>query len=406
VLAAAAAQGVARQKDLLFHPQFFTQLQYVDDTRDTQSPPIYGTSISRRNVAVGVREQTPYGLGVQLAFDYDQSILYNTDPNFITHPNLMNTYVVPQFNLSLWQNFLGRADRASEQAMEARERATALGKGYEAKAMLVRAEGGYWKLAVAREVVRVQSESVQRARDILEFDSRKAQRHLIDATDLLVAQAAVKGKDLELRAMEDEARTAAWAFNSARAIDNGEVPETLDLPDPDTLRNLELPQRGERRGDVRAAEQAVVAEGAGSEIARQKLLPELSLYGSIYAVGLNFTLPLDVWATGAARDGYAQREAAALLSLRRTELDEEAEWNDLVRRFRDARERFGVALELEQVQKAKFENVRHRQAHGLTVEDQVFQYELDYLNASLARVQIEGLILGLRAQTKLFAEAR
>jgi hypothetical protein len=40
---------------------------------------------------------------------------------------------------------------------------------------------------------------------------------------------------------------------------------------------------------------------------------------------------------------------------------------------------------------------------GLTIEFQVFQYELDYLNASLARVQIEGMILALRAQMKLYS---
>jgi outer membrane protein TolC len=202
--------------------------------------------------------------------------------------------------------------------------------------------------------------------------------------------------------MLDEARTAAWGFNSARGLNSDEVLEELELPEPDSLRRLPLPARGERRGDVKAAEQAALAQAAGSEMARQKLLPELSLYGSIYAVGLNFTVPLDVWATSAAREGYAQRSAAANLNLQRSLLDEQAEWKNLVRRFHDAQERLEVAMELEQVQRAKFENVRKRQARGLTIEDQVFQYELDFLNASLARVQIEGLILGLQAQAKLF----
>jgi len=84
-------------------------------------------------------------------------------------------------------------------------------------------------------------------------------------------------------------------------------------------------------------------------------------------------------------------------------MNEESQWADLERKFLSAKERFQVTFELENIQRLKYESVRKRKARGLTIEDQVFQYELDYLNSSLAKAQMEGLILGLRAQMKLYA---
>ncbi len=401
--AQAATVATSAKAALLFHPQFFTHLEYTDDTRDTQAPAIQGTSVIRRNAAIGVKEQTPYGLGVQLSVNVDQSSLFNTDPNLVLRPNLTNIYIVPMFNLSLWSNLLGRADRANRESQEAQDKAAAYGKAYEARATLVQAEAAYWKLAVLSEICRMQKESVERARELLEFDERRARKSLVDATDLLLAQSAAKGKELELRSMEDERHAAASAFNSARGIVSDEVAEQLRLPPPETLQRLDVLGRGERRLDTRAAEQALLAQEAGSRLAREKLLPELSVYGSIYSVGLNFGFPLDFSSTSAIRQGYAQQAAAADLTYQRKLMNEASEWTELVRKFQSAKDRLGLAVDLEKIQRAKFEAVRARRVRGLTVEAQVFQYELDYLSAGLARVQLEGAILGLRSQMKLYA---
>jgi len=398
-----SAQATSRKALLLFRPQFFTQLQYIDDTRDTASPEIQGVKNIGRNISVGFREQTPYGMGIQLAFSANQTSLIGTDPTLVPFPAIENTYVVPQFTFSLWQNFLGHADQANQRLMAAQDLANAYGKGYQAKAKLIEAEGQYWKLAATRELARVQEESVKRARAILEYDSEKAKRHLVDPSDLLLSKAAVKGKELELHSMTDEVRKAASAFNSARAVDSEEVPETLKLPDAKTLIELPVIPREGHRGDVKAAEQASIAQSAGSEMAREKLLPELSLYGSIFAWGLNFSFPLDVGTVSSVRTGYAEQAAAADLNFQRKVIDEESEWNELTHKFSQAKEKLQIALELEEIQRDKFENVKKRRARGLTIEDQVFSYELDYLNASLARVQAQGEILGARTQMKLYS---
>lgn len=400
-----SSQAISEQANLLFKPQFFTQLQYVDDTRDTPSPGIQGTSNIRRSASIGLREQTPWGLGVQLSLDTNRSILFNVDPTLVPRPDLTNSYIVPLLNFSLWQNFLGRSDRANQKVQRAQELANAYGKAFQARSVLVEAETTFWKLAVTRELLKVQAESVKRARAILNFDERKTKKHLEDSSELLLAKSAALGKELELRSMRDEEQSAALAFNAARGVESSEVSDDLSIPDIETLRNLKPPKRDPRSLGVDASEQAYLAQAAGSEMARQKLLPELSLYGSIFNWGLNFSFPLDVGSTSDIREGYARKAAAADLQFQKKIIDEDHQWQELNRKFSDAQARLEIARELEAIQKNKFENVSKRRSRGLTIEDQVFQYELDSLNASLARVQIEGLILGIRAQMKLFGSA-
>lgn len=403
--ASAGARETSKKADLIFSPQLVSDLQYIDNTLDTHAPLIEGTSNIERNIRVGIRGQTPWGLSLELTYNRDQSMLFNTDPAFVTAPYLTNTYVNPQFKLSLWQNFLGRADRANQKVMEAEDLATAYGKAYEARALLVDSEARYWRLATIREVLRVERESVARAQAFLDLDLRKARRRLMDPADVLTAQAAVKGKELELSSMLDDERSAARAFNTARGVDSDEVAEELLFPPPAAVRALAPGKRVGMRGDVKASQQASIAESQGKEMAREKLLPEVTLYGSVFAYGVNLTVPLNVGTVATARDGYEEQAGAADLTFQRKVMEEQDDWSELVRRFEDAKRKLAIALELERIQRSKFENVRKRESRGLTIEDQVFQYELDYLNASLARVQAEGQILGLRAQMKLYGDS-
>lgn len=404
--ASEGARESSERANLLFSPQMISDLQYIDNTLDTHAPSIEGTSNIERNIKVGIRGQTPWGLSVELTYNRDQSMLFNTDTAIVTAPNLTNNYVNPQFKISLWRNFLGRADQANQRAMQAGDLATAYGKAYEARALLVDSEARYWRLATLREALRVERESVARAQSFLDLDRRKVRRRLMDPADALTAEAAVKGKELELSSMIEDERGAARAFNVARGVDSDEVTEALEFPSPQAVGALQPGKRVGMRGDVKASQQASIAEEQGHELAREKLLPEVTLYGSVFAYGINLTVPLDFGVVSDARSGYWQQAGAADLTFQQKVMEERSEWSDLTRAFGDAKRKLAIALDLEGIQRAKFENVRKRETRGLTVEDQVFQYELDYLNASLARVQAEGRILGLRTRMRLYGDGK
>jgi outer membrane protein TolC len=402
VTAAESAKTTSEVGKLVFSPQLFSKLEYIYDPRNTYSQLIYGDKHIGEHLELGVQQQTPFGLQFQLGFDVDRSRLYGTDPTLITRPDLLNTYIVPGFQFSLWQNFLGKMDRADASVTEAKGLADSYGKSFQARAMLVEAEGRYWKLAVLRELIRVVKESAARAKDLLTQDEEKIKKHLADPTDALLAESAVKGKELELQSYADEERSAARAFNSARGVDSDEVPEELPLPDPDALEKLEPPARSGVRGDVLALEQGLIAATAGATLAREKVKPQFNLYGSIYAIGATIRIPLELDRVGRVSNGYAEQAAATELSLERKRFEQESDWKDLVHKLQEGQHRLQIALELEAVQKRKYELIRQKKAVGLTIEAQVFQYELDYLSAIQNRVQLEGTILGVLTQMKLY----
>ena len=400
------AEKTVGAASLFFKPQVFTQFQYIYDTRDTHAPDIEGKRDIQKSASAGLRQQTPFGLQLQLSMDYSHSTLLGANSPLVTRPSITNLYPVPILNFPIWQNFLGKMDHANSRLLEAQSRASAYGSSFAARAILTDAEGRYWKLAILREALTLQRASLIRAHGVLSVENRKERRKLIDSSDVLLGEAAVQGKELELKSMLIEERSAGRAFNSARGIDSDLVAEDLPIPDVAELSQLTSPSRKDRRGDVRAAEQQFIATSAGTEVAREKLLPSFNIYGSVFAVGVAFSMPLDPEPAREARDGYARQGAASELTYRRKVFEEDNDWKELAARFTDNRERLSLALKLEEIQRRKFEDVRRRRGRGLTVAFQVFQYELDFLSAAQARLQIEGILLGIRAQMKLFGPER
>jgi outer membrane protein TolC len=390
---------------LLFAPQAFTDFKVIYDPRDSHSPGIEGDTQVQRQFSVGLRQQTSFGLQLQLALDIDQGTLIGTDPALVPKPSISNTYVVPTYSLSLWQNFGGRADRANQRMTEAQSLATSYGNAYGAQGLLVQAEGAYWRLASLREAIRLIKESLERARSILALDTQKSRRRLIDSSDLLLSQAAAQGKELELTAMQDEERSAASAFNTARGVESEIVADELPLPSIGEIAALKAPERRGPRGDIRAAEQEAIAAESGQEMAREKLLPNLNLFGSIFAAGVAFSIPLDQSATQDARLGYARQGEAARASFEHKIFVEKGDWEDLIRKFAEAKRRLELASRLEEIQRKKYEDIRSRRSRGLTIAYQVFQYELDYLSAARDRIQAAGQVLGLNAQFKLYSQS-
>jgi len=401
--AAEGSLAAAKASDLFFKPQVFANLQFTYDPRDTFSTELYGDRTLGKLASVGLRDQTPWGIQLQLSMDYSQNMLLGTSSPLIDRPTVTNLYPVPIFRWSLWQNWGGRMDRANQQVNRSQSLAESYDSDFQARVALVEAEGRYWKLAILREAIQLTKDSLARARSVMSLDRKKAQKQLIDPSDALLSEAAVQGKELELKSIVSEAKSAARDFNAARGIDSDEVRESLVLPKPEAFYDWKLPERPTAvRGDLKALEQQEQAAKAGYQVAKEKLLPDLSFFGSIFAAGISFSMPLDLGTTGDARDGYARKIHAAELDYHHKAFEHEMEWKDLKTRFHDLVERLKLAVRLEDLQRRKFEDMRKKRDYGRSVAFQVFQYELDYLTTEQNRLQLQGQLLGLRAQSKLY----
>jgi len=178
-----------------------------------------------------------------------------------------------------------------------------------------------------------------------------------------------------------------------------------------------------------AAAEQQRASTAAANLAREKYLPTVELYGTFAlnngdntasstafddsfnssrptrTIGIRFNAPLDTGLIQDSREGHAKDKLAAELAYHRKILDEESGWSDLVKKHQQAQDRYRLYRELEAKQKEKYEYERHRRLVGRTSTQQVLNFETDYQNAQLGRIQTLSELLQIRAQMKLFEGA-
>src|SRR5690606_21685012 len=108
--------------------------------------------------------------------------------------------------------------------------------------------------------------------------------------------------------------------------------------------------------------------------------------------------PLDVGSSGRARRGYELAAAASERLVNRRRFELERAWKDLNQTFADARARLQIAARMEEAQKKKLDHERVRHRRGRTTTYQVIQFEQEYADAQLRRVQAQGEVLSTYAQ--------
>ena len=426
--AAASRHGdfeASEEAALPFSPQLFASLQYVDDSRQTIVPLFQGTRTTSNSDQLGFKKLFDFGLQSQISYGITSTTLYGVSPQLVPQNSLITSGLTLQLTQPLWQNGFGREDQALRRSVQAQDLANAYSNAFQTKTILADAETRYWALAVARELVAVQKESADRTIAIRDFNVKRARAHLIDESDLLTSEAQAKSKQFDLKTAIDNERTSARSFNSARGIDSDQVGERLGLPDPEDMQKIEVPVRAPLRDDVKSAEQTEVAITSSSEAATQKQLPALNLTGTAstngldpslgtsvgdtftaqypyFVVGVNFSVPLDLGTVSSVKRAYAEQIQGAELTYQRRLFDQENDWKDLVGKFREAKERLSIAVEVERAQRLKFQHEGVRQKQGVTTTYQVFQYEIDYLTSELNRIQTQSIILGLVAQMNTY----
>ncbi len=424
------AEGAAEKADegsLLFSPQLFGQVQKSDDRRQPTNP-MAGTRTDAHGGSLGVSQQFRFGMQSKLFYNMGKIKIHGVNPQQMP----LNDYYDTGWNLEiaqpLWKNGFGSSVRQQEEASRAQADAQSAMADYQKKGLLAEAESRYWRLAVAREMVKVSQQTYYWAQKIRDYNAKKARLQLADKADLLQAEAALKGRALELENARNEENSAMRAFNVARGVDSDKVAETLELPSLDKLYDLSVPERAKMRDDVRAAEAQKRAATAAGELGKDKYKPQLDLFANLAItgkdpefsesnskttsgdypntlVGLRFNMPLDMGTTRSVDRGYQKDIQAADLNFKRKVFEQESDWQELNRRFEEAKGKLKMAVEFEAAQKAKLEAERKRQQSGRSTTYQVFLFEQDFLNAEINLLQIKNLILNLNSQMKTFRGA-
>lgn len=377
-----------------------------------------GDRFNTSGYSLGVSQQTNFGLSGKLSYNYSS----------IDFPNMLgyNTgYGQLDLSQSLLRNFGGAEVRAQADLAEATAMAKSFTQSYVSKSLTLEAEAAYWRLALARELVQMQKDAVDRAEKIAAWTNRRARLQLTDRAESLQASTNLQARRLDFKNAQDDERTAAQAFNASRGLLNDRVEERLVDLTPDLIARLRVPDRHDRRDDVKAAEYSARASAANSNLSREKDKPTFEVFGSSIltepkaptaqqsavlpassrpasVIGLRLTAPLNVSTLKRAREGHAAEAQAAEWTYQRKVFEEDRDWQDLSAKFRESKERFKLYSDLERTQKEKLDYERDRQQRGRSTLQQVLLFETDFEAAQLGRIRTLADLLTLNAQMKLY----
>ncbi|MBI2712700.1 MAG: TolC family protein [Bdellovibrio sp.] len=434
--------GLLRSEEgqLLLAPTAFISAQFTQDSR--LNPPVFipYDSTTLTTLSFGISKMTSFGLQGRLRYDmstfgYVNPVISPTLAAFAgaIPLNVANASPVLELSQSLWGNGFGRSTRAQQELLEANALSQSYAAKFQVKTQVLQAERAYWRLALARQSIAVQSEALDRAQKIYDWTVKQAKLHLRENSDVLQAEALKQSRVLDLAVSKNEEKSAARAFNSSRNVESEDVPEKLAELQPTSIEGLSLPTKAELRDDVRSAKEASRAAMANATVNQEKSSPTLELYASlalngqrgttIFAnlsdaisnsftfnrptetIGVRFVAPLDLGVVSRSKDGWAKEQAGADLTYQRRLFEQEQNWKDLAANYSNAKIHLDLSVQLESIQKSKLSNERERLLHGRATTYQVLLFEQDYLLSQLTRIRSQGTVLNLLAEMKLFGDS-
>lgn len=427
-----ALETSAKAKDLrkdearlFFKPSFFLNGEYYDDQRPTNAPAFQGTQTLRHTLRSGFSQNLRLGTKASVSYNVLKTQINGTQGNFL--PNKKFFDVAPQIEVSqsLWRNFLGSEFEASEKAQLAQVEAARFSDQFSFKQLIMQAENAYWRLYFAQTSLKVQKESLERAKRLRDWNAERVRNNLVDEADLLQAEANLQSREIEYQDTITEIASALKEFNSYRESEGDVSLQGEPEENATDILNANLPKKMKLREDVIVQLANQKAARANAELGTQRNRPNLELYGSysingrdaqysdaydqaatatkpFSIVGVRFTTPLDLGSMNDYKKAYAQEVTAAELSYKRKLFEVEKEWEILTERFVNFKTRLKLSQKMVTLQEKKLQKEKQRYNQGRTTTFQVLQFEQDFANAQLLKLRYERELLTVYNQIKLF----
>jgi outer membrane protein TolC len=414
-----ASKQIGREADLIFSPSFFTNVEAKSDEKQGYGS-LYNKTESQ-TYSSGISQTSRYGFQSKLYYAFD-----DTQYSSVTGSNKYSeASPVVELSLPVWKNGFGCSDRANEEATRAQSQQDLWKAENDRRILLVNAEINYWKLAVMRELVEIQRSGVEASQAIYDYDAKQAGMNLKDKADVLQAKANLESKKLDFKTAKDNESAALRSFNAYRnSVEDSPIIEQINWDRVKVILPVEI-DSFDARADVKAAEAAAKATAANAKMKEEDNKASLNLYvdyawngGATQSsdaisnsfssedptttVGLKFSVPLNLGASGSVRAGARKKADAAGLAYQQKLRDQESDWRDLKEKLKNARERFEMTFTIESAQKEKLEYERERLKRGRTTTYQVLQFEKDYLDAEYSRASAGYEVLNLVAQINLY----
>jgi multidrug efflux system outer membrane protein len=339
----------------------------------------------------------------------------SSDPYYVASPILSLTQ-------PLWKDFMARGTLATLEKVTASAQMAQTLNRFKIQQILFAAEQAYIQLALAREVVAVQQQSLKNYQSILEWTTRRAARNLVDQVDVLQSQAAMAQVELSLASALETQQSAELEFNTLRGqSDDPKIPTLDPFASPG---NAEV-GRKQDRADLQAALLDLKAREAAVAEVVNTYQPDVSLFGTLSlngldtetapalaeswsvshpnaTIGIKLSANLDLPLIFKTLEGARLAANAGSQDIKQKRADLQKDWDKLLRRWQSVQERLAVADRLEKLQKAKADREKERFKLGRTTHFQVLRFEEDFSQAKLQRLNLLAEANLIAAQSKLY----
>lgn len=417
------------EANLLLTPLVFGAVQNIYDKSPTLNQALQGDRTNIFGYSLGVQTQTDFGTTAKLSYNGAYTSLQGTDLRANPMPAFFDSKPLLEVSQALMRNANGEEIKSNLALASAQFEATTYSERFKTKILLAQAEGTFWRLALARQIVSVQQDTLARAKKIRDWNGRRVQTRLGDRSDFLQAEAAVKFRELELQVAIDEEAAAARDFNSFRGVEDNRVSETLPPVNTTVNHELETLKPVDDREDVKAALVATKVAAANAEVGINRNRPTLDAFANLglngrdkefwdatgqtmkvehpyFVLGVRFSTSVDFETMKRVQDGYAGDNLTAQLNYQRKREEVTRERENIIQQLRESRERLRLAKLIEDVQRDKLDNERDKFTRGRTVTYQVLMFEQDYASAQLNVLRFQTEYLRLAAQLKTFGGAQ
>lgn len=404
------------------------QATHMDDRRPTLMPLFMGTRTTNTSYSLGLAQQTSFGPKWKLSGNLSKTKLYGVNLQPPAEPSYQDLYPSLELEIPLWRNVFGRETRASVEQLRAAQKANSIQADIQNLTRRNDAELAYWQLANTQERLRMLKDNIERAQRILSWNQNRVKNNLADRSDLFQAQALMKSRELDLAAGQLELEANKRQFNQMRgAALDAPVEELVFKEVSESQMKSLVTSKKKSRLDIEAAKYQLVAAEKASIVGRERVRPDVKLFGTASligrdptyseayresmdgvhpysVVGIKFSSALDASGIYDIVKGYRLEQKSLELQLAQKRKDSDREWQNYQNQLTNISAQLRLIRDLEGIQRQKTDNERNRLKTGRTVTYQVLMFEQDYANTQAQRLALELKARQLIAQLNLFVE--
>jgi len=166
-LRADGARDRIGEADLMTSPQVFWNSQWAMDEAQKMNPAAQGSKAFYQNHQLGLSQQTGFGVAAKLYYNLNYTSLTGTNAAFVPLPSVYEGKPVLELSIPLWRNLLGVETRGNRDALQAQTEAMQFSESFTSRVILAEAEGAYWRLALAKQNKKLQTESLDQQKFVI-----------------------------------------------------------------------------------------------------------------------------------------------------------------------------------------------------------------------------------------------